>query len=122
MTISGMHALIYTNKPDEMRAFFRDVLELPHVDAGGGWLIFALPTSELALHPADDSGAHHELTFTCDDVDAEVARLSERGATFAGAVEEQRWGRSTQLELPDGTRLMLYQPRHNMAAAPTSST
>src|SRR5207302_414875 len=77
--ISGVHALIYSSEPDQMRAFFRDVLELPSVDAGGGWLIFALPPAEVAVHPIDGAG-HHELVLMCDDIHATVADGVPRGA------------------------------------------
>ena len=115
--ITGAHALIYTTKPDEMRAFFRDVLELSSVDAGGGWLIFALPPAEVAVHPIDAGREHHELTLMCDDISSSVARLRERGASIAGDVHEHDWGRSVQLVLPDGSEMMLYEPRHPVAAA-----
>ena len=114
--ITGAHTLIYSTKPDELRSFFRDVLQFGAVDAGGGWLIFALPPGELATHPVDAGQEHHELGLMCDDVDATVAELRARGAEFAGDISEQRWGRSTQLRLPDGTELMLYEPHHPAAA------
>jgi len=115
--INGMHALIYTTKPDEMRRFFREALQLSHVDAGNGWLIFALPPSEVALHPTEIGEEHHELTLVCDDIDATVRELRERGVTFADAVVDRRWGRAIQMALPDGGQMMLYQPEHPLAAA-----
>ena len=114
--ITGMHSLIYTTKPNEMRAFFSDVLGLASVDAGGGWLIFALPPAEVAVHPIDAGQEHHELALMCDDLDATMAELRGRGATFAGHATDRGWGISAQMVLPDGSQLMLYQPRHAVAA------
>src|SRR5207302_7508488 len=99
--ISGVHALIYSSKPDQMRAFFRDVLELPSVDAGGGWLIFALPPAELAAHPAEESG-RHELYLMCDDIHATIAELEAKGVEFAGPVQEAGFGLLTSLRVPGG--------------------
>ena len=113
--INGMHALIYTTKPEEMRAFFRDVLRFPCVDAGGGRLMFALPPSELATHPADAGREHHELSFMCDDVEATVADLRARGVEFSGDVSDRGWGLTIYMVLPDATQVMLYQPRHALA-------
>ena len=113
--INGMHALIYTTKPDEMRAFFTDVLRFPHVDAGRGWLIFALPPSEIAVHPIDADKEHHELSLMCDDVVATVADLRGRDVEFDGEITDHGWGIATHIVLPDGTRMMLYQPRHDRA-------
>ncbi len=95
------------------RAFFRDVLDYPHVDAGAGWLIFKLPPSEIAVHPVDGPPVH-ELYLMCDDLDATMAQLTAKGATFA-AVTEARWGRLTKLRLPGGGELGLYEPRHPRA-------
>lgn len=119
--ITGAHALLYTTKPDEMRAFFRDVPALRSVDAGEGWLIFALPPAEIAVHPIDTGSEHHELTLMCDDIDATVVELRERGAQFAGAVQARGWGRTVQLVLPDATQLMLYEPRHPLPAHTASA-
>ena len=114
--INSVHALVYTPEPERMREFFSDVLELPHVDAGGGWLIFALPPAELAMHPVERGHEHHELTLMCDDIDATRTRLLERGVTFSGDITEQRWGRTLQIVLPDETQMMLYEPHHPVAA------
>lgn len=114
--INGMHTLIYTTKPDAMRAFFRDVLQFPYVDAGGGRLMFALPPSELATHPVDAGQEHHELSFMCDDVQATVADLRARGVEFAGDVTDRGWGMTIYMLLPDATQVMLYEPRHAVAA------
>src|ERR671929_1834678 len=98
--ITGVHALVFAKDADATRAFFRDVLGFPSVDAGGGWLIFALPPAELALHPADVSGAC-ELYLMCDDVAAEMQALTEKGVECS-ELEEARWGSITRLRLPGG--------------------
>jgi catechol 2,3-dioxygenase-like lactoylglutathione lyase family enzyme len=109
--ITGVHTLIYSDRADEVRAFVRDVLGFGHVDVGHGWLIFALPPSELAVHPADGSSPRCELYLMCDDVEKTMADLAAKGAP-CDPIQEERWGRVTHLALPDGTRLGLYQPRH----------
>ena len=111
--ITGAHSIIHSSDPDGVRAFFRDVLELPSVDAGHGWLIFALPPAELAMHPSDGD-TRHELYLMCDDLDATVAALHAKGVT-TGPVHEERWGTITTLTLPGGTELGLYQPKHPTA-------
>ncbi len=108
--ITGIHALIYAKQAEEVRAFFRDTLSLPSVDAGQGWLIFALPPAELAVHPANKGG--HELYLMCDDLQATMADLQQRGVAFSRPVTEQSWGLVTSIRLPDGTELGLYEPRH----------
>ena len=113
--ITGMHAIIYSRDAEADRAFFREVLGFPAVDAGGGWLIFAAPPSELACHPAESNGKH-ELYLMCDDVQAEVARLAQKGIA-CGAVSDQGWGLLCMLRLPGGGDLGLYQPRHITAHA-----
>jgi len=109
--IPGAHAIIYSPAAEEIRAFFRDVLEFPSVDAGGGWLIFALPPAELAVHPAEGV-PRHELYLMCDDITATIEDLKRKGADIAGPVSDQRWGRISTLTLPGGTELGLYEPRH----------
>jgi hypothetical protein len=111
--ITGAHSIIYSPAADEIRTFFRDVLEFPSVDAGHGWLIFALPPAELALHPTDGE-TRHELYLMCDDLDATVAALHDKGVR-TGPVHEERWGTITTLTLPGGTELGLYQPKHPTA-------
>ena len=111
--IIGAHTILYSKDADADRAFLRDVLRFPHVDAGHGWLIFALPPGEVAVHPADE-GATHELYLMTDDLDADIARLTAAGATCS-PIEEPRWGRLTYLTLPSGGRLGLYQPKHPVA-------
>jgi catechol 2,3-dioxygenase-like lactoylglutathione lyase family enzyme len=112
--IRGAHVILYSRDAEADRAFLRDVLELPDVDAGGGWLIFRLPPSEVAVHPADTSGAA-ELYLVCDDVDGTVADLGARGVSFDGAVSDQGWGRLVTIRLPGGGRLGLYEARHPTA-------
>jgi predicted enzyme related to lactoylglutathione lyase len=112
--IGGMHTIVYSKQADAVRAFFRDVLEFPSVDAGHGWLIFATPPSELAVHPAGERG-YNELYLLCADIKTEVARLEAKGVEFPEPITEQRWGLLTKLRLPDGETLGLYQPRHPMA-------
>jgi catechol 2,3-dioxygenase-like lactoylglutathione lyase family enzyme len=112
--ITGVHALVFSRDAEAVRAFFRDVLGLPSVDAGGGWLIFALPPAELAAHPAEQSGVH-ELYLMCDDIAATVGELEAKGVEFAGPVTEQGFGLMTRLKLPGGGELGLYEPRHPTA-------
>ena len=108
--ITGAHAIVFSKDADADRAFFRDVLKLTHVDAGDGWLIFGLPPSEVAVHPADENGAH-ELYLLCDDVAAFVAEMARHGVA-TGPVTEQGWGLLTRLTLPGGGELGVYEPRH----------
>jgi catechol 2,3-dioxygenase-like lactoylglutathione lyase family enzyme len=116
--ITGAHAIIFTKKADAVRAFVRDVLELPSVDAGDGWLIFALPAAELAAHPADDA-SHHELYLMCDDIRATVAELQGKGVEFSRPISDERWGLITAIKMPDGGELRLYQPKHPTPTPPT---
>jgi catechol 2,3-dioxygenase-like lactoylglutathione lyase family enzyme len=111
--IAGAHVIVYSRDVEADRAFFRDVLRMPNVDAGDGWLIFALPAAEIALHPAEQSGAH-ELYFMCPDLFATMADLASRGVTCERAVEE-RWGLRTRIPLPGGGHIGLYQPKHPTA-------
>jgi catechol 2,3-dioxygenase-like lactoylglutathione lyase family enzyme len=108
--ISGAHMIIYSADAEADRAFFRDVLGLPSVDAGQGWLIFALPPAEIAFHPAAESGKH-EIYLMCDDVAATIQTL-EKQKVKCDPVTDLGWGRLTQLSLPGGGRLGLYQPKH----------
>ncbi|MEY2524970.1 MAG: hypothetical protein QOJ66_3535 [Ilumatobacteraceae bacterium] len=113
--INGGHVVIYSADPEADRAFFADVLAYPHVDAGGGWLIFKLPPAEIAMHPADGSAASHEFYFMCDDIDATVEELTAKGVEFSQPVTEERWGRLVRFQLPSGGELGLYEPRHDRA-------
>jgi hypothetical protein len=112
--INGGHVILYSRDAEADRAFFRDVLQYPHVDAGGGWLIFKTPPGELAVHPAGGPPAQ-EFYLMCDDLAATMASLSERGVEFAGPVSEERWGLRTSIRLPGGGELGLYEPRHPTA-------
>jgi catechol 2,3-dioxygenase-like lactoylglutathione lyase family enzyme len=114
MAITGVHAILYTRDAEADRAWLADVLGLRSVDAGGGWLIFALPPAELAAHPAGDGGGV-ELYLMCDELDATMQELREKGVAFDGPVAEERWGRVTWVVLPSGARLGLYEPRHATA-------
>lgn len=107
---TGAHTIIYSPKAEELRAFLRDVLELESVDAGHGWLIFALPPGELAVHP-DEGETHQELFLMCDDIDAAVRQVTAKGVECQ-PITEQRWGRVTGIRLPDGSNLGIYQPKH----------
>src|SRR6202522_818645 len=111
--ISGAHVVVYSKNAEADRAFFRDVLGFKSVDAGHGWLIFALPPAEAAIHPSD-AGGIHELYFMCDDLKAEMASLAKKGVKCS-KVEEQRWGSITKMRLPGGGELGLYQPKHPTA-------
>ena len=113
MAIIGLHALIYSKKDEATRAFFRDVLGFPSVDAGRGWLIFAAPPAELAVHPAEDR-EYHELYLMCDDIEATIAELERKGISTRG-IQEEPWGRVTQIRLPSGDELGLYEPKHPTA-------
>jgi catechol 2,3-dioxygenase-like lactoylglutathione lyase family enzyme len=109
--IIGLHTILFTDDAEATRAFLRDTLGLGSVDAGGGWLIFAGPPSELAAHPADGH-PHHEVYLMCDDIHATVTELAAKGAEFSDGVVEQAWGLSTTLKLPGGGQISLYQPSH----------
>ncbi len=115
--ITGVHAVVFSEDAEQARAFFADTLELPSVDAGGGWLIFALPPAELATHPTDGQ-PHHELYLMCDDIHATIAELRANGVEVAEELSEQRWGITTSLKLPGGGQLGLYEPRHPSPLGP----
>lgn len=108
--INGAHAIIYSKDAEADRAFFRDVLKFPHVDVGHGWLIFAMPPSEVAVHPAEAEGKH-ELYLMTDDLEALVASLASRGVACT-APRSLGWGVLTEVTLPGGGQLGIYQPRH----------
>jgi hypothetical protein len=108
--IIGAHSIIYSRNPEADRDFLRDVLELPNVDVGHGWLIFGLPPSELAVHPSRKNGVH-EFYFMCEDVRAFVAAMKKRRVR-CGPVQNLGWGELTQVTLPGGGKLGVYQPRH----------
>jgi hypothetical protein len=118
--ITGAHAILYSKDSDADRAFFKDVLRFPHVDVGGGWLIFGLPPSEVAVHPTNGEGVTHELYLMTDDVSAFVADMTRRGLA-CDAVSNQGWGMLTSVTLPGGSKLGVYQPRH-ASPPPASAT
>src|SRR5439155_2820609 len=107
----GAHVLLYGTDADAVRAFFRDVLELPYVDAGDGWLIFELPPAEVGAHPAEADG-QHVLSLMCDDVAATRAELEAKGVEFTSPITDEDWGLVTTFRLPGGGDLALYEPRH----------
>lgn len=111
VSITGAHAIIFSRHSDQLREFFRDVIGFRSVDAGDGWLIFALPPAELAVHPAHGR-ASHELFLMCDNIERTVARLRTKGASFKGKIQDAGWGRLATLKLPDGAAMGLYEPRH----------
>jgi catechol 2,3-dioxygenase-like lactoylglutathione lyase family enzyme len=106
-----MHAIVFSPEAAKVRAFFADVLGMPSVDAGGGWLIFAMPPAELAVHPADGE-SHHELYLMCDNIQATLAELRARGVEVARDVSDQGWGLLAAIRLPDGSEFPIYEPRH----------
>jgi len=112
--IRGAHVILYSTDADADRAFLRELLDLPTADAGGGWLILQLPPAEVAVHPAEVSGAT-ELYLVCDDIEETVAELTAKGVAFDGPVTEQRWGRLASIVLPGGGRLGIYEARHPTA-------
>jgi catechol 2,3-dioxygenase-like lactoylglutathione lyase family enzyme len=121
--ILASHSIIYAEDADKARAFFRDVLELPNVDAHGGWLIFKLPPSELGIHPAGTPGepatgptsGSHELYLMCDDVEATKKDLEAKGVEFTSGIENAGFGLITRLRVPGAGDIGLYQPRHTTA-------
>jgi len=117
--IFGAHIVIYSKNAEADRAFLRDVLGFPSVDAGHGWLIFALPPGEAAVHPSEENGAS-ELYFMCTDLQQEIAALQAKGVPCAG-VQEARWGSITKITLPGGGQIGLYQPKHPLAIGTPSA-
>jgi catechol 2,3-dioxygenase-like lactoylglutathione lyase family enzyme len=111
--IIGAHTIIYSKEADKDRAFFKDVLGFDSVDAGHGWLIFALPPAELAVHPADVEESH-ELYLMCDDIQQTVKDLKNKKVACS-AITQAGWGSLTTISLPGGGKLGLYEPRHEMA-------
>jgi predicted enzyme related to lactoylglutathione lyase len=119
--ISGAHVLIYSRDAAADRAFFKTVLGLESVDSGGGWLIFALPPTEFAIHPTEEQD-HHELYLLCEDIEATAQELERRGVPLKRPFDEARWGRVTEITLPGGGRIGLYQPKHPLAHAKTDAS
>jgi catechol 2,3-dioxygenase-like lactoylglutathione lyase family enzyme len=111
--ISGAHVVVYSKNAQADRAFFRDVLGFQSVDAGDGWLIFALPPAEAAFHPSEENGVH-ELYLMCQDLKAEIASLVKKNVKCS-KIEEARWGSITKIPLPGGGKVGLYEPKHPTA-------
>ena len=107
--IVGAHSIIYSTNPEADREFLRDVIGMPNVDVGGGWLIFGLPPAELAVHPGENEV--HEFYLMCDDVEGFMADMTSRGVV-CGPLHQQPWGALTHIVLPSGGKLGVYQPRH----------
>jgi hypothetical protein len=108
--ITGAHSIIYSTNPEADRAFLRDVLKLPHVDVGHGWLIFGLPPAEVAVHPSEKNDVH-EFYLMCDDVKVFVATIKEHNIS-CDEIQDQGWGVLTHVTLPGGGKIGVYQPRH----------
>jgi catechol 2,3-dioxygenase-like lactoylglutathione lyase family enzyme len=124
MAIIGAHMLLYSPEAEALRATLRDVFGFRFVDAGEGWLIFALPPSELGVHPAEgptfEAGTRHSVSFMCDDIHATVTELRTKGIQFDGEPEDEGYGVTVTMTLPGGVKVMLYEPRHAMAIQPSS--
>jgi predicted enzyme related to lactoylglutathione lyase len=115
--ITGVHAIIFNQDADAVRAFFRDTLGFRSVDAGGGWLIFALPPAELGIHPTDGAG-NHELYLMCDDIEKTVAELQAKGVEFLKPISDAGFGLMASFKIPGGAELSIYQPKHPTAIQP----
>jgi hypothetical protein len=120
MAITGTHTLLYTSEPEELRAMLRDVFGFKYVDTGHGWLIFGLPPSEIAVHPGEgptwESGMRHQFTMMCDDLHATVLDLKSKGVAVLGDPQDEQWGTFVTLNLPGDCHVILYQPKHAVAA------
>src|SRR5687767_4404239 len=123
MTIIGTHMLLYSSEAEALRVMLHDVFGFKFVDAGGGWLIFALPPAELGVHPAEgptyESGVRHQVSFMCDDIRATVAELRSKGIQIDGEPVDEGYGITVTMILPGGVNVMLYEPRHTMAITPS---
>ena len=113
MPVTGAHMLLYTSEPDALRDVLRDVFGWSHVDARDGWLIFALPPAEIAVHPAE--GPSHQITLMCDDIEATMADLQTKGIVFSGEPANQGFGIVVMMVLPGNVEVMLYEPKHPTA-------
>ena len=113
--LTGAHVTVFAHDAEAARAFFRDVLELPCVDAGDGWLIFEAPPTEVAFHPGGGWGRdeeHHMLFLMCDDIEKTMRELEDKGVEFVEPVNDEGWGRVAQFQVPGAGKLGLYEPRH----------
>ncbi len=121
MAIVGTHMLLYSSEPEKLRATLKDVFGWKFVDAGEGWLIFSLPPAEIGVHPAEgptyESGTRHQITFMCDDINATIRELREKGIEVIGEPVDEGYGITIMLKLPGGVEVMLYEPRHATAIA-----
>jgi predicted enzyme related to lactoylglutathione lyase len=108
--ITGTHVIIYSKDAEADRNFFKDAFGFDSVDAGHGWLIFALPPAEVAFHPGNEP--QHELYLMCDDLETTMQGLNQKGVVFKGPIDDLRWGRLAHIELPGGGTLGIYQPKH----------
>jgi predicted enzyme related to lactoylglutathione lyase len=113
--ITAVHTLVYADDAERARAFFRDVFDWPHVDAGGGWLIFRTGPSELGVHPTEGGGQHHLISLMCDDLGETVADLRAKGVEFTQDVHDDGFGLTAVFVVPGGGEMMLYQPAHPTA-------
>ena len=121
--IKGVHAMFYSSQADELRAFLREKLGFPFTDVGGGWLIFDVAEAEVGVHPSDEAAAHsragmHAISLYCDDIKATVSDLKAKGVEFKGDVSDHGYGLVTNLDLPGGVSMQLYQPKYEKASAP----
>ena len=114
MAITGAHVLVYSPEAEALRAALRDVLGWPHVDDGDGWLIFKLPPAEIGVHPSEGE-TQHQLSLMCDDIQATVMELRDKGVEVRGEPEDRGYGIGVTIVLPGGVELQLYEPRHTMA-------
>ena len=112
--ITGVHAMMYSPRAEAVRAFLRDVLAFPHVDAGHGWLLFRGPAIELAAHPSEGEESSWDLSLMCDDLEATLKELAAKGVS-CGEVKDAGWGKTSTIRLPDGSDLMIYQPLYPTA-------
>ncbi len=122
--INAVHTLIYADDPEAARAFFRDVLQFPGVDTGGGWLIFKTGPSELGVHPSTweyegrtgGTNQQFDVSLMCDDLESTIADLTAKGAEFTGDVRDEGWGRTIRLKVPGAGEMTLYQPQYDPPA------
>ncbi len=116
--IRGVHTMFYSSKAEALREFLRDKLGFSATDVGGGWLIFDMPEADMGVHPSDESGKEgrpngtHDISFYCDDVEATMAEMKERGVEFTDAVQDMGYGLATYFKMPGDLRVQLYQPRY----------
>jgi predicted enzyme related to lactoylglutathione lyase len=119
MAVIGAHMLLYSSEPEKLRATLRDVFGWKFVDAGEGWLIFALPPAEIGVHPAEgpmyESGTRHLISLMCDDIHATIRELRAKGIEVVGEPADEGYGITVMLNLPGGVKVMLYEPRHPTA-------